>query len=164
MGHKLCCSAALQMTRNHCVARSDLPFGKQFSPSQIDLPDVLKITHNHEGDLPTLEATLRDTYFATHGGSDPTKAAINRQKLAMNCRLGLQSYGLLDDHGNLTAVGSDIATKTHDLQEQYKTFARHILLNLNGMRVIQCVQELEASGERIKLGSVPINLACTPAC
>ena len=133
------------------MTKSDLPFGSEFSPSQIDLPGLLKIAQVNEGNIPAIEAEIKDTFFAEHGGNDPAKAEKNQRTLAMNCRLGLQGYGILDSDGNLTTVGTDLIAKKDSEDALYKALGRNILLNLNGMRVIQCAQEMMAAGESVTL-------------
>lgn len=133
------------------MSKSDLPFGSEFSPSQIDLPDLLRLAAKHEGDLPALEAAIRAAYFSGHGGRDPAKADKNQRTLAMNSRLGLQAYGIVDAEGNLTTIGSDLVANAGNDAALYKALARNILLNLNGMRVVQCAQEMVAAGQSVTL-------------
>lgn len=38
------------------VLKSDLPFGSEFSPSQIDLPELLELAITHAGDVKALQA------------------------------------------------------------------------------------------------------------
>ncbi|MCS1413317.1 MAG: hypothetical protein M2R46_01031 [Verrucomicrobia subdivision 3 bacterium] len=42
------------------MPRSDLPFGSEFSPAQIDLPVLLKLAHKHGSDWKSFEATVRN--------------------------------------------------------------------------------------------------------
>jgi site-specific DNA-methyltransferase (cytosine-N4-specific) len=130
---------------------TDLPFGSEFSPSQIDLPELLGIVAKHVGDLPKLEGAIRAKYFASHGRSDPKKKDQNQKTLAMNCRLGLQGYGIIDGAGQLTPLGNELLKHVAKPVDLYRIFGQHILLNLNGMRVVQCVMDMEAAGETITL-------------
>jgi len=130
---------------------SDLPFGSEFSPSQIDLPNVLEISFLNVGDIAKIEAAIRTTYFSKHGSKNPLKAEKNQKILAMNCRLGIQSYGILDGDGKLTPLGLSLYEKKENETELYAEFSRHILLNLNGMRVVQCVMDMIAAGEKTTL-------------
>lgn len=137
---------------------SDLPFGSEFSPSQVDLPGLLEIVAANEGDIPAIEAAIRSAYFASHGSKNPAKADSNQKTLAMNSRLGLQAYGVIDGDGNLTTLGSDLRSQATNAPALYQAFARHILLNLNGMRVVQCVQEMLAAGEAVTLEALESGL------
>ena len=43
------------------VPKSDLPFGSEFSPAQIDLPTLLELAHQHGPNWRTgFEAAVRD--------------------------------------------------------------------------------------------------------
>lgn len=48
------------------MQRSDLPFGSEFSPSQIVLPDLLEIIEASQGDWKALEAAILKKYFSGH--------------------------------------------------------------------------------------------------
>lgn len=126
----------------------DIPFGSEFSPSQLDLRELLTLAAAHAGNLPGMEAAIKARWFAAKGGPDPAKVEKNRRTMAMNSRLGLQGYGLIDTAGQLTAL-ADALSKTADDQALYSAFAQHILLNLNGMRIVECVRDMTVAGDQI---------------
>jgi site-specific DNA-methyltransferase (cytosine-N4-specific) len=128
------------------MPKSDLPFGSEFSPSQIELVKVLELAHQHGGDWKAFEAAVRAAYFEKHKTSD-----YNRGKLANNTKLGMQAYGIIDDHARLTDLGKKLYSLRDDEQSMYREFARHILLHCNGTVVVQCVLDMEAGGEKIDL-------------
>ncbi|NJL07795.1 MAG: restriction endonuclease [Methylacidiphilales bacterium] len=138
---------------------SDLPFGSEFSPNQIDLPSLLEIVAANEGIISAIEAAIRLRYFAGHSSKNPTNADSNQKKLAMNCRLGLQAYGIIDADGSLTTLGADLCSLATSEADLYRVFGRHILLNLNGMRVVQCVLDMMASGETVTLEALENGLS-----
>jgi hypothetical protein len=70
--------------------KSDLPFGSEFSPSQIELRALLDLAVAHEGNVKTLQAAIQAQFFSTHGAGN----AKIQSTLAMNCRLGMKAYGL----------------------------------------------------------------------
>ena len=141
------------------MTRTTLPFGSEFSPSQIDLTETLEILTDHESDLPAIENRIRQTYFSSHGESDRGKAASNRRTLAMNCRLGLQAYGILDKSGVITPLGRELAALKEDESALFTRLAKHILLNLHGMTLVQCIQDMVSAGERVNLTTLRDNLA-----
>ncbi|MDO4571070.1 MAG: restriction endonuclease [Planctomycetia bacterium] len=124
-----------------------IPFGSEFSPSQVDLPELLSICKENEGNRDALEEAIRERYFSQHGGGD----GRNQRKLAMNCRLGLKAYRIIDDACFLTVLGSELHSISGNLEKLYERLARHILLNLNGMCFIQCLRDLTIAGENITL-------------
>lgn len=49
--------------------RSDLPFGSEFSPSQIDITHVLDLAERYGGDWRAFENAVRSAYFEAHATS-----------------------------------------------------------------------------------------------
>ncbi|HXE91575.1 MAG TPA: restriction endonuclease [Terriglobales bacterium] len=129
------------------MRKSDLPFGSEFSPSQIDLREVLEFAKQHGGDWKAFEAAVRSKYFDAHIET----SAYNRAKLANNTKLGMQAYGIIDDQATLTTFGQELYSLRHDEKALYEALARHILRNLNGASLIQCIQDIQASGEPVTL-------------
>ena len=131
------------------MPRSDLPFGSEFSPAQIDLPVLLEFAHTHGTDWKAFELAVRDRYFADHKTS-----AYNKGKLANNCKLSLRAYGLVGEKDTtLTPVGLGLFELRGSEPELYKAFARHILRHCQGMNFVQCVLDMEAAGESIDLNT-----------
>jgi hypothetical protein len=128
------------------MEKSDLPFGSEFSPSQIDLIHVLELAEENSGDWRTLEDLIRQKYFDSHPTSE-----YNRRKLANNCKLGMIAYGVLQRDGTLNDLGKKLLSLKNTPEKMYQLFARHILLNLKGLIVVQTVQDMQARGERVDL-------------
>jgi site-specific DNA-methyltransferase (cytosine-N4-specific) len=77
--------------------KSDLPFGSEFSPSQIILPELLEIIHVYEGQPQAFEHAILMRYFLQHSQLGTTEEGdYNRAKLANNCKLGLIAYRIID--------------------------------------------------------------------
>jgi len=138
--------------------RASLPFGSEFSPSQIDLRQMLELIEQHEGDQTALQAAILTTYFASHGGTG-SNAAKNRNTLAMNSRLGLKAYGIIDDVASFTEFGRHLFDLRADSKALYEALARHILLNLHGMALVQCIRDMVAGGEDVDLNTLRPALA-----
>ena len=134
--------------------KSDLPFGSEFSPSQIELPKVLEFAVLHGGDWRAFEATVRENYFEEHNTSD-----YNRTKLANNTKLGMIAYGIVDRDAKLTQFGQDLYNSRNDEDALYDKLARHILLNLHGMTLVQCIGDMVAAGEQVNLTTLREGLA-----
>jgi len=134
------------MAKKRRIQRSDLPFGSEFSPSQIDLARVLEMADEHGGDWKAFEAAVRSEYFDNHKTSE-----YNRGKLANNTKLGMIAYGLIDRNANLTEFGRKLHGIGGNKEALYKELARHILLNLHGMNLVQCVLDIQAAGETVDL-------------
>ncbi len=128
------------------IRRSDLPFGSEFSPSQIQLPTVLEFAHDHGGDWRAFEATVKAKYFGSNRTSD-----YNRGKLANNTKLGMIAYGIIERDAKLTDFGHKLYESRNNLVKLHEELAKHILLNLHGMTLVQCVQDIVAAGEDVDL-------------
>jgi site-specific DNA-methyltransferase (cytosine-N4-specific) len=139
---------------------SDLPFGSEFSPSQVDLPELLAIVAAHQGDPRGLEAQIMAQYFASHAARPEADGdrTYNRGKLANNCKLGMIAYGIIDRDARFTLFGEELYKARGDESRLYELLARHILLNLKGMTLVQCLQDMVAAGEEITLDSLRIAL------
>lgn len=135
--------------------RSDLPFGSEFSPSQIELPELLDLAMTHNGNVKALESAIKARFFSAHSGGN----AANQKTLAMNCRLGMKAYGLIDENANVTNFGHTLYSLKNNEPQLYEELARHILLNLKGMALIQCIRDMVSSGKVVTLVSLRHGLA-----
>ena len=61
------------------------------------------------------------------------------------------AYSVLHRDGTLTDFGERLLSLKKSPEKMYEVFARHILLNLKGLIVIQTVQDMQARGERVNL-------------
>lgn len=136
------------------MKKSDLPFGSEFSPSQIDLGRVLEFADLHGGDWKAFEEAVKTAYFASHKTDD-----YNRGKLANNTKLGMIAYGIIDRDANLTPLGKELHGIRKDKAKLYGRLAKHILLNLHGMSLVRCIQDMMASGEVVSLTTLRDGLA-----
>ena len=134
--------------------RSDLPFGSEFSPSQIDLATVLSIAEDHGGNWREFEKVVFETYFSQYTTSD-----YNRHKLANNTKLGMIAYGIINRDASLTPFGQELLDLSTDGISLHNRLAKHILLNLHGMTLVRCIQDMEAAGDPVNLTSIRVELA-----
>ena len=133
------------------MPKSDLPFGSEFSPSQIDLAEVLDLARRHGGEWRAFEAAVRARYFEKHATSD-----YNRGKLANNCKLGMIAYEIIDRDANLTPFGEKLWNNRNEPEKLYSLLAKHILLNLHGITLIQTIQDMAARGETTTLNNLRV--------
>ncbi|MDD9982178.1 MAG: hypothetical protein OXU81_12610 [Gammaproteobacteria bacterium] len=132
------------------MPRSDLPFGSEFSPAQIDLPVLLDLAHQHGTDWRGFEEAVRDRYFAEYRTSD-----YNKSKLANNTKLSLRAYGLIGEKDTtLTDTGRALHDLRHEEAVLYEAFGRHILKHCQGMSFVQCLLDMQAAGEDIDLNKL----------
>lgn len=128
--------------------KSEIPFGAQFSPNQVDLPTLLEIVHDKAGDRGNITDTIRDKFFKRHAKSQ-------RWKLADNTVLALRAYGVLDEEGaNPTNLASRLRAVSSDPKRLYQAFARHILINLRGLDFVETILAMQAAGDAVTLVSL----------
>lgn len=134
-----------------------LPYGKQFSPTQVDLPTVLEICELHEGDREALQSALRDAFF-----DDRSASLDNRNKLAMNAFLAMRQYDLVaggeDGSYTLSELGRSLRDLTANPAQLYEAMARHILEHLHGLQMIEVIDSLRARGMTVKVANVASEL------
>lgn len=122
------------------MPKSDIPFGSEFGPNQVDLAMVLQLASAHAGDGAGFTAAIARLY----GWPLDT---------AKNTRLGLQSYQLLAAD-RLTAIGERLLSLIDDPPALYDAFARHILINLHGLEVVTAIDDMTRVGEAVSLASL----------
>jgi hypothetical protein len=122
------------------LPKSDVPFGSEFGPNQVDLATVLRLAQAHEGDGKAFTRAIASQY------SWP-------EDTAKNTRLGLHSYGLLRDD-KLTEIGQQLLALTDDPSAMYEAFARHILLSLRGLEVVSAIDAMQQANEPVTLTTI----------
>jgi site-specific DNA-methyltransferase (cytosine-N4-specific) len=124
--------------------KSEIPFGAQFSPNQVDLPRLLQIIQDNAGNRNGITEAIRDEFFADH-------PPAQRWKLADNTVLALRAYELLEaDGATPTALAKDLLAIAHT-PEVYERFARHILVNVKGITFVETLMIMQTAGEEINL-------------
>ena len=134
--------------------KSDLPFGSEFSPSQIYLGDAIGLADVHGGNWHAFEGAVCAAWFDDHATSD-----YNRGKLANNTKLGMIAYGIIARDASLTEFGRELSGLCNDESALYSRLAKHILLNLHGMTLVGCIRDMEAAGESVNLTTLREALA-----
>lgn len=125
--------------------RSDIPFGAQFSPNQVDLVGLLNIIHTYAGNRTRITEAIRDTFFTS-------QAPDQRWTLADNCVLAMRAYALIDEDGATpTELAHELNTIAGDRRPLYEAFARHILINLRGIALVETILAMQTAGEEITL-------------
>lgn len=117
------------MTRRDARA-SRIPVGSQFSPNLISLSGFVAAAVDHSGDREALlEAVWRPGVRIRQPRKEPTK---KRRSLPLE---GAVKYGLLaEDTYEATPLAHELAAVGPP--ELFDRFARHILLNCGGLRVV----------------------------
>lgn len=69
----------------------------------------------------------------------------------MNLRLSLKAYQIINDKIQFTEFGLHLYKFRDNEVKLYSELARHILINLNGLNLVQCVQDMQHAGEKVDL-------------
>ncbi len=117
------------------MPKSAIPMGSEFGPNQVDLVRVLELARQYEGDDEAFTNALAVEY------KRPTKTA-------KNTILSMRKYLLIDDSDQLTEVSHTLLALQSQPIKLYTAFARHMLLNLRGIEVVNAIDTLIKSGER----------------
>jgi hypothetical protein len=126
---------------------TDLPFGDAFSPGQLEtddadeLAEILEMVDKYEGRAEAFDKAVAERFFPD--SNEP----LERSK---NVRLGLgpSGYQLTSKEFRFTDVGEMLYERRENTEELYERFARHILLELDGLKVIQVIEDLQAETSR----------------
>lgn len=132
--------------------KSSFPNASQFSPTQTPLPDLLLLIKSKQPDRHAIKQAIADRFFSRSSDAD----------LADNTIYALSEYGLLDkppdniSFAKLTPMGESLAGKaeTGELQTAYEELARHILLNLHGLELVQCIDDLKKRGMKLTKATI----------
>ena len=124
---------------------TDLAFGDAFSAGSIQdkegnpmLPFVLKKMKEHEGNSESFDKEMANEFYSD--SSDPLTTA-------KNVRLGMKNYGLVDDDCRLTDVGEALYELRNDEEALYDRLAEHILLELDGIKIMDIIRDLQLAME-----------------
>lgn len=124
-----------------------VPYAQQFSPRQTPLDRVMAVLRQHAGDRHTLRRAIASAFF---------KDKSTREKLAGNTLVSLQTYGIIDSDGALTTFGASLSAAGAD--EALRLLARRILLDLNGIPIVETVREMRRAGTSVALARLPREL------
>lgn len=130
------------------MPKSDLPFGSEFSPSQIELPWVLEAAYNSKGNWQSFENAVYEQYFKSTATDEK-----NSRKLANNTKLGMSAYGIIKSTKDtrLTDFGEELYNLRDDEESLYELLAKHILTRLHGLTLIETIKDAQARGETVTL-------------
>lgn len=120
---------------------SAIPVGTGFSADLIDLPAFLEVLIEHSGD----SKALVDAVWQPHVRI-PSEEKPSQRMRSLPIEAAIQ-YGLLTRDREVTDLTRSLARlEPADLYDQ---FARHILLRLGGLRVIEGIRQMQADDLRV---------------
>ena len=117
---------------------SQIPVGTQFSPNLIDLKEFLQVLVRDSGYKDRMVRAVWQSPVNIRKGAHVTKSSRN---LSLPVEAARQ-YGLLDGEYNATELTSRLSELNGP--SLYEEFARHILVELGGLRVVDTIQQMKA--------------------
>jgi len=116
---------------------SQIPVGTQFSPALVSLRHLVAALITYEGQREHLLDAINSPPVRLGAGEERTPTKRTR---ALPLEAAVQ-YGLVE-RATLLATELTRALAKMDKSQQHDAFARHILLNLGGLRVVQGAEEM----------------------
>jgi len=126
-----------------------VPYSQQFSPEQTPLSRLLPILRQLAG-KPELKAAIGAAFF---------KKTKDPAGLAGNTLIALKTYGILDASNGLTSFGKDLLALQGDLPAAHSALGKRLLLEMNGVNIVETIREMHAGGLKIELKTLPDELS-----
>jgi hypothetical protein len=135
--------------------KTDLVYGDLFGPGQLDsegdrseLPVVLEMVKEYEGEPYEFDDAVVEQFI-------PDSTNPEKRKGSLRYGLGVDSgYGLVDKDFYLTDIGEELYELRDAEQSLYEHFARHILLDCDGLKLVEIVDDMHATGEKPTLPKI----------
>lgn len=125
-----------------------LPFSQQFSPTQTPLNKLLAVLRGNAG-KPSLPKAIASAFF---------KKAATPEKLTGNTISALRSFGILKEDSTLTPFGDELLAYQGDQQAAHRLLAKRILLDLDGVTLVETLREMAEGKHKIDLNTLPAEL------
>jgi len=135
------------MTNNKEKIR--VPFTQQFSPEQTPMEKLLVLLEKSKDSTKEIKVLIANSFFKDR--SDP-------EKLAGNTVISLKIYGILDKENKITDFCKDLISNKNDIGRVYEILARHILLNMHGIEILETLREMKKAHLPIQLSTLPDEL------
>ncbi|MFC7232959.1 restriction endonuclease [Saliphagus sp. GCM10025308] len=135
--------------------KTDLVYGDLFGPGQLDtdgdrseLPVVLEMVKEYEGDPYEFDDAVVEQFLADSTNPDKRKGSLRYG-------LGVDSgYGLVDEDFYLTDIGEELYDLRDDERVLFEQFAEYILLDCDGLKLVEIVDDMHANGEKPTLPKI----------
>ncbi len=132
--------------------KSAIPVGTQFSPRLFDLKPFIVTIMQHSGDKPAMERAI----WAPPVRISPIKKIPTKRLSSLPLEAARQ-YGLLDDEWNVTDLTRFLANLSGPAL--YEAFAKHILTNCGGLRVVEGAEQMAMDEPRTHIPTTGDSLA-----
>jgi DNA modification methylase len=125
-----------------------VPYTQQFTPKVTPLHKLIPILRSNAGDARKLKTAIAGAFFS--GSPDPSK-------MAGNTLIALRNCGILEGD-DLTDLGQQLLNSQSNVDEAHRILARHFLLHLDGISIVETIREMQSGGDKIDLTTLPAKL------
>jgi len=126
-------------------------YSQQFSPEQTPLKRLLAVLRQNTGSAAKLKKAIAGAFF---------KDKASPLELAGNTLISLKTYGIIEgDNAVLAVFGNELLALQDDLPAARALLAKRILVDMNGVNIVETLREMAAAGMKIQLKSLPDELA-----
>lgn len=128
-----------------------IPYTQQFTPEQTPLEKLLPILRQNVRKTKSnnLRKAIASAFF---------KEKTDPDKLAGNTLIALRNYGIIGENNNLLDFGQQMVACQGKEDEAHKLLAKHILLDLDGIIIVETLKEMNRAGLKVELKSLPDEL------
>ena len=126
-----------------------VPFTQQFTPEQTPMEDLLTLLENSKSSSQELKQLIAKSFFRDR--ADP-------EKLAGNTIISLKTYGLINRENENTELCQELILRKYEIDRVYELFAKHILLNMHGIEILETLREMKKANLPIQLSTLPDEL------
>lgn len=126
-----------------------VPYSQQFTPEQTPLKRLIPVLRQNAGKEGKLKGAIAATFF---------KGKASPDKLAGNAIISLKTYGIIESDGTLAPFGKQLVATQGDLPAAHTLLAKRILVDMNGVAIMETLREMAAAGLKIELKSLPDEL------
>jgi len=125
-----------------------VPYSQQFTPQQTPLKRLLPVLRQNAGTR--LKKAIAGAFF---------KGKASPEKLAGNTLIALKTYGIIDADSALTNFGEQLLALQDDLPVAHALIAKRLLVDMNGVGIVETIREMSGAGLKVDLKSLPDELA-----
>jgi site-specific DNA-methyltransferase (cytosine-N4-specific) len=126
-----------------------VPFTQQFTPEQTPMENLLILLENSKKSSQELKILIANSFF---------KDKADPEKLAGNTIISLKTYGIINKDNTLSEFGLLLISNKNEMERVYEIFAKHILINMHGIEIIETLREMKQAALSIQLSTLPDEL------
>lgn len=126
-----------------------IPYTQQFAPEQTPLSKLLAILRDNKGSQAKLRTAVASAFF---------KHTRSAEKMAGNTLIALKYCGIIDGLCWPTDFGSRLLDAQDDAKRAHEELAKHILLELDGIPLVETLREMRSAGLQFSLTTITAEL------